>query len=280
MKVLFNEEKLQRLVENLQTFTGLKTSIFDGDGRDIQVVGGHQAFCRLVNADPEGNRRCEACDAEAVRACAQARGTYRYRCHLGLCEVALPFCENGVPIAYLSFGQFLDKTPMERQWERAEQGLDGWYQGDRKALREAFWELRQYSFQETAAYAEILQSLTAYILQEGIIHSAEYTDLQRLEMYLDDHYRENVSLKRIAADLRIGTTKLCALARQLPGGLTVTQAVAARRVAAARLMLLHGDAPISAVAEAVGYSDYNYFTKVFRAAEGMTPSAYRKKNRV
>ncbi len=278
MKVLFNKDKLLRLVGNLQTFTGIKTSIFDGEGRDIQIFGGHQEFCRLINAEPEGHRRCEECDARAVAACAAARGAYRYRCHLGLCEVALPLYENGVPIAYLSFGQYLDNSPMERQWERSERALD-WYTGDMKALREAFWALRQYSFQESTAYAELLQALTAYILEEGIIRSAEYTDLQRLEMYLDEHFRENLPLKKIAADLHMGTTKLCSLARQLPGGLSVTQAVTARRMDAAKAMLRHGDAPVSAVAEAVGYSDYNYFTKVFKCLSGVTPSEYRKQNR-
>lgn len=278
MKILFNTDKLLRLVEALQTFTGLKTSIFDGEGRDIQIFGGHQGFCHLVNADSEGHRRCEACDARAVQAASAARGVYRYRCHLGLCEVALPLYENGVPIAYLSFGQYLDEAPVERQWERTEAALD-WYQGDKKALREAFWELRQYSFRETAAYAEILQALTAYILQEGIIRSAEYTDLQRLEMYLDQHYRESLTLKKIAADLHMGTTKLSQLARRLPGGGTVVQSVTARRIDEARTLLLQGDAPISAVAEAVGYNDYNYFTKVFKAETGFTPSAYRKEKR-
>lgn len=278
MKILYDHERLKRLVDDLQTFTGLKTCVFDSEGRDLQIYSGHQEFCRLINADGEGHRRCEACDARAVRAASEARGVYRYRCHLGLCEAALPLYENGVPIAYLAFGQYLDNTPKERQWEYTERTLN-WYEGDRKALREAFWALRQYSFRETAAYASILQALTAYILREGIIRSAEYTDLQRLEIYLDGHYRENIPLRRIAADLHMGTTKLCTLARALPGGYTITQAVAARRVEEARQLLLQSDAPISAVAEAVGYSDYNYFTKIFRTATGMTPSVFRKKNR-
>ena len=43
-------------------------------------------------------------------------------------------------------------------------------------------------------------------------------------------------------------------------------------------LLLREDMPISAVAEKVGFSDYNYFTKIFKAFEGITPSAYRKNN--
>lgn len=278
MKILYDHDKLLRLVDDLQTFTGLKTSVFDGTGRDLQITSSQQEFCRLINADAEGHCRCEACDARAVQAAAQAQGVYRYRCHLGLCEAALPLYESGVAIAYLAFGQYLDETPLERQWERTELALD-WYAGDRKALREAFWSLRQYSFRETAAYGSILQALTAYILREGIIRSAEYTDLQRLELYLDEHYRENIPLRKVAADLGMGTTKLCTLARSLPGGYTIIQAVAARRVEEAQRLLQQSDAPISTVAAAVGYSDYNYFTKIFRSATGLTPSAYRKEYR-
>ena len=41
-------------------------------------------------------------------------------------------------------------------------------------------------------------------------------------------------------------------------------------------MLVQSSMPISAVAEAVGISDYNYFSKVFRSMTGTTPSAFRK----
>lgn len=275
MKILFNTDKLMRLLGNLQTYTGIKTSIFDGEGKGLLVFGGRTEFCRLINADGEGHRRCETCDAQAAERCAQTRGIYRYRCHAGLCEVALPLYESGVAIACVSFGQYLDTSPVERQWEWTERALD-WYKGDMKALREAFWALGQYSYQEVTAYAEILDALTVYILQEGIVRSVEYTDIQRLRMYLDEHFRENLSLARISADLHIGTTKLCALARELSGGQTMTRLIAQRRIEEAGAMLLQDDAPISAVAERVGYSDYNYFTKVFKAITGMTPSAYRK----
>ena len=52
-----------------------------------------------------------------------------------------------------------------------------------------------------------------------------------------------------------------------------------RRIAAAKLLLLKSDIPISSVAEEVGITDYNYFTKVFRAGTGLTPSAFRNQHR-
>ena len=278
VNILFNADKLLHLINALQTFTGLKTSIYDGNGKNIQVFGGHQEFCRLINADPEGHTRCETCDARAVEQCADIQGVYRYRCHAGLCEVVVPIYESGIAIAYLAFGQFLDESSVQRQWEDTEKTLD-WYPGDKRALREAFFDLRQYSRRETAAYETVLEALTAYILREGIIRSAEYTDLQRLEIYLDQHYTENLSLQKVSADLGMGTTKLCALAKKLSGGETLTKLIARRRVRQASAMLLKSDAPISAVAEQVGFSDYNYFTKIFTTVTGLTPTAYRKQSR-
>ena len=106
-----------------------------------------------------------------------------------------------------------------------------------------------------------------------------HTELQKLEMYLDEHYTEKLSLKRISSELNIGRTKLCLLAKELSGGKTLSWLIAQRRVNAAKKLLLQGNIPVSEVAEAVGVSDYNYFTKVFRSATGTTPSAYRKNPR-
>lgn len=278
MNVLFNTDKLTRLIANLQKFTGIRTNTFDAVGKDIQLSGGHSDFCRLINASPGGHARCEDCDARAVEKCLTARSAYSYRCHAGACETVLPVFESGTPIAYLVFGQLLDDSPVKQQWENAEKEL-GWYQGDLAELKEAFLRLRRFSPREMAAYAEILEALAQYIQQEGIIRSAEYSDLQKLEMYLDRHYMEDLSLKRISADLHMGTTKLCTLSKKLSGGRTLTWLIAQRRVNAAKSLLLKSDEPVSSVAESVGFSDYNYFTKIFKSVTGITPSAYRKTNR-
>ena len=90
---------------------------------------------------------------------------------------------------------------------------------------------------------------------------------------------EPLSLKKISSDLHMGTTKLCALAKRLSGGSTLTHVIAERRINAAKNLLIRSDAPVSAVAEEVGFSDYNYFTKIFKSLTGLTPSAFRKKNR-
>ena len=277
MNVLFNSNRLSELLNNLQLLTGIWVNIFDADGKDIRLFGNAIPFCQHIQADPEGRRRCEDCDARAVEKCAAMGRAYQYRCHAGLKEIVVPIYDQGVPIAYMVFGQLLDDTPQKQQWEATVKTL-GWYGGDMLELKDAFSQIRQYSEREIKAFTEILEALTHYVLLEGMIHSAQYTDQQKLEMYIDQHYMEKLSLKQISQDLNMGTTKLCAVAKKLSGDGSVTRLISQRRVQAAKRLLLREDIPISSVAERVGFSDYNYFTKIFKAIEGVTPSAYRKHN--
>lgn len=277
MNVLFNSNRLSELLNNLQLLTGIWVNIFDADGKDIRLFGNTAAFCQHIQAEAEGRRRCEDCDARAVEKCAALGRAYQYRCHAGLKEIVVPIYDQGVPIAYMVFGQLLDDTPQKQQWEATVKTL-GWYGGDMLELKDAFGQIRQYSEREIKAFTEILEALTHYVLLEGMIHSAQYTDQQKLEMYIDQHYMEKLSLKQISRDLNMGTTKLCAVAKKLSGDGSVTRLISQRRVQAAKRLLLREDIPISSVAERVGFSDYNYFTKIFKAIEGVTPSAYRKHN--
>lgn len=278
MNILFDHDKLMLLTSNLYTLTGIRANIFDLGGNDLCLNTEGMPFCEKLQACPGGYERCVDCDRRAILRCGCSDKVYFYRCHAGICEAVLPILSDGKPMAYLLFGQFLDSSPMEEQWIHTRSCIQ-WYPGAMEELRPYFETFRQYSHQEIAAYVEVLKALTSYIYLSGMIHSAEYSDLQRLELYLDQHYTEKLSLASISRDLSIGRTKLCLLAKELSGGYTLSHLITQRRVQAAKTMLIQSNLPISSVGEAVGVSDYNYFSKVFRAATGVSPSVYRKTRR-
>ena len=278
MNLLFNNDELLQLITNLHLLTGIRASIYDLNGNDICLDEVHMPFCQRMNACSEGHARCVACDTREITRCAGRKTPHFYRCHAGICEAILPICADGTPLAYLVFGQYLDTTSMDSQWENTRATLD-WFPGDLESLKEDFWAFRQYSTQAIAAYTEILNALASYIHLVGMIQTSEYSDLQRLELYLDQHYMEKISLGSISEALGISRTKLCSIAKRLSGGKTLSRMITERRIAAAKLLLLKSDIPISSVAEEVGITDYNYFTKVFRAGTGLTPSAFRNQHR-
>ena len=275
MNILFDEERLRKLIANLNILTGVPANILDLSGRDINLFRGHPPFCRAVNDLPEGHARCVACDQCKIQRYQAESGFQHYRCHVGICEAILPLYNKQNPVAYLAVGCYLDDSSIEEQWEYTRSLLDWWPSGP-DALKDAFFQFRQYSKAEIRAYTETLEALSAYIQLKGMILTAEQTDLQKLELYLNQHYMEKLSLESISQQLHIGRTKLCSLAKEFSGGRTLSYLIAQRRIEAAKRLLLQSSMPISAVGETVGISDYNYFSKVFRSATGMTPSAFRK----
>ncbi len=275
MNIVFNSEKLQRLLSNLYMFAGIQTNIYDKTGRDIQVFGKHTDFCRLINDTPDGHRRCTECDCQAVQTCTERRGVYSYRCHAGLSEVVLPIFFDGEPMAFLAFGQLLDERPYAEQWEFAARSLT-WYPGDIEELQEAFFRLTRMSSARRRAYEEILEAIALYIRLEGIIMTTELSDQQRLKMYIDEKYAEKLSLAKICEDLRMGSTKVCSLAKKISGDGSVVKMITARRIAEAKTLLLNTNLTVSQISGRVGFSDYNYFTGVFKKTTGQTPTEYRR----
>lgn len=274
MNVVYNNTQLLNLISNIYELTGIWINIHELSGKDIQIRNAHTEFCRAINDIPEGHARCVACDANAAEQCRQRREAYHYRCHAGICETLIPIVDAGEIISYLGFGQLLDDSPMEEQWKRSRETL-GWYPGDPETLHRKFLKIRQYPASKTSALTEILKILASHEGFSNAVTSAQYSDLQRLEIYISQHYAEKLPLKTITADLNFGATKLCELAKELSNGHSLTWLIALYRICAAQKLLIATDMPISEIALMVGYDDYNYFTKVFKKIAGITPSKYR-----
>ena len=76
----------------------------------------------------------------------------------------------------------------------------------------------------------------------------------------------------------MGKTTLCNMAAE-SWGCSVGERIRELRLREAKRLLREGRLSVAAVAAQVGIPDYNYFARVFKAAEGMPPSVYRKRQR-
>ena len=97
---------------------------------------------------------------------------------------------------------------------------------------------------------------------------------------ISDYIRENIttefSLDDMADALSASKFYLCHVFKEKTGT-SVQRHVRELRMAKAKKMLLQSDASISDIAIECGFTDHSYFTKLFRIAEGMTPSEFRTK---
>jgi len=102
------------------------------------------------------------------------------------------------------------------------------------------------------------------------------TTLIRAEIssFIEAHYREDISMQDAAATLRYSDAYFCKLFKQC-FKVNFSAYLNEFRVNKARQLILDPRLSLKDVGAAVGYSDANYFTRVFKRLTGQTPSEYR-----
>lgn len=98
-------------------------------------------------------------------------------------------------------------------------------------------------------------------------------DILKLLRYVEDHYAA-ASLTEAAQLLHTDIYSLSRLIRRQTGK-TFTQLVQEKRLTQATFLLKSTDRNVDDVARAVGYENISYFHRIFKAACGVSPRAYR-----
>ena len=105
---------------------------------------------------------------------------------------------------------------------------------------------------------------------------SNYT-IKRAINYIREHYKEGISLEDVAGRLGITPEYLSTLfMKEL--GIKYTTYRAQIRIDVAKRLLSEGKLKIYEVAEASGFPDVKYFTKVFKKYTGVSPGEYIRTN--
>ena len=96
----------------------------------------------------------------------------------------------------------------------------------------------------------------------------------QVQAFIEAHYREDISMQDAAAALRYSDAYFCKLFKQC-FKVNFSAYLNEYRVNKARQLMLDPRLNMKDIGAAVGYSDANYFTRVFKRLTGQTPSEYR-----
>ncbi len=136
------------------------------------------------------------------------------------------------------------------------------------------------SFEQMAAdypcLADLLEDLsTAVNLQETQPAAAfEGPDsFLSIMNYLNTHYEQTVSLKRVSEELHLNASYISQLIKN-ETGLNYTQYITELRIGKAKELLVNTKLSLAEISEAVGFNDYFYFIKKFKREVGVTPGKF------
>lgn len=189
-------------------------------------------------------------------------------CPYGLWDLAYPATWNGALVGIFYLGHFRGDEPLKPVAGKAFSGPLPPRITDEK--RE---ELLRYGAFLTdylrLALDESLGELEALDRGQSLVFYRDATS-----RYIAFHYHEPINLQTFAVSLGLHPNYLGQQIKQAHGR-TFSQLLSQYRIERARTLLRSTNKTITEIAFECGFRDSNYFSTVFRAAEGMAPRAYR-----
>jgi len=151
--------------------------------------------------------------------------------------------------------------------------LEDEYYGDRPGapqrmrviLLEVLVALLRYAHQQNAPHREARQVLARRRRQKL---------MSRVREYLEQHCSETIGLVGLALHFDVSPFHLCRGFSQ-EFGMTLFEMLALIRIERAKALIRQGSMSMKEIARQTGFSNGNYFAKVFRRATGQSPSNFQ-----
>lgn len=105
--------------------------------------------------------------------------------------------------------------------------------------------------------------------------STKRMELQNIKQYLDDHYTDKITMDQLSAEFFINKQYLHKIFRETYG-ITIVNYLNQKRITQAKHLLRFTNLSMEEIAEKIGMTDANYFSRTFFKVEGVRPSEFRK----
>lgn len=178
-------------------------------------------------------------------------------------------------------------------------GKEEWSKQQMQAFRQDITQMFYYNLKQSGVLAHklfsgekaeglyghslnSLQDMCLYcdFLAEEVIRYKKFMEepasvIDKILRYVDEHYCEEINRSDLAELVYI-SNDYCSRIFRKETGRTLVQYVVEKRMEKAK-KLLESDLSVKNVALMTGYSNFSYFSKVFKDMVGMTPMEYREK---
>ncbi len=115
--------------------------------------------------------------------------------------------------------------------------------------------------------AVLVESVATVKNDESQVRNSRF--VRDVQQYVSENFRSNITTEKIANELAYNTSYFCTMFKR-NFGIPFKQYLNERRIEYATTWLRN--LPLSEISSTLGYTDYNYFCRVFKKQTGMTPS--------
>lgn len=274
MKVTFDVEKLQKLMSDFYNCMNITITLFDSELNYITDAGAPQPYCDVIRTTPSLWKNCSSSDRSNAERASNQRGTVIYTCHAGIVETVTPIFYDDTLIAYLMLGRFRDA---EGKYSSCETvcGVAEKYGLDKQHMLTLYNDIPTYNSEYIYSAISILEACIRFIGSEHYIKLHRSALAANIEEYVDNNLNTEITVVSLCKEFHVSRQILYSIFK-LEFNDTIKNFILKKRLQQAQQLLKTTHKPISEIATAVGFIDYNYFIRFFKKKTGLSPLQYRK----
>ena len=277
MKLNYNEKELHQLLQDFHDLTRLTLTLYDPEGEWIfSYPTKENCFCNCIKTSPEGAALCDASARASFEAAKTSGECVIYKCHAGLIEATAPIVSDGFTIGYLMMGQVANAASPEQLQSLIEHALHKYHlnEAENDSWKQYAAATPCISDTQIHAAARIMEACISSILYKKLISIEKQQFEQNINTYILNHLTEDLSVDRLCEHLHLSRRKLYEYSEEFLH-CSIAKYIKKMRLQHAQTLLSETNLPISTISEQCGFSDYNYFCRIFKQENGMSARSYR-----
>ena len=271
-KIAMKHDEIVSILFELHKISGFRVSLHGIDFEEIAAYPPQRLpFCSAIQQDENEYARCVACDTDACRRVEATGETLIYKCRYGLTEAICPLYNFGTLTGYIMMGQIGDEKMDTSALISAVRAITG---GDDDA-GQIVSEIPIIPSDKLPSFVKIMRICAEYMTLTNALPSRSPRIPELAKIYMHERFSEKITIKDMCKVLGCSKSALLTSFKN-EYGTTLNSYLCTIRIEEAKRLLRTTNMTISAVADATGFYDQSYFSKVFSGKLGITPSDYRR----
>lgn len=269
---------LTPVLRELHNISGFRISVHDTEFREVAAYPTEQTpFCRLIKGNKGACEACHRSDRIAFERVRETREVYLYQCSFGLYDAVAPLYSLGQLSGYLMMGQTLDNTPNGREY--AYRSAAPYFSEQNKVqVSKAVSQIYIRAKENILSCISIMGICAEYITLTNRLNSTGRDLAHETRRYIRASFAEKLSIDELCSRFFCSRATLMNTFKRKYKQ-SINEYITQVRIEQARELLDKTDLSVSRIAEQCGFSDQNYFSKVFAKLQGKSPTVYRKESR-
>lgn len=279
--IKYNFEFFKELLQNIGTLAKATVTFYNQSFTSTNVY--HLSTKHFLCSEVKVFSRpaCLSCDYKAferAKDIEEDEGAFYYSCHFGLIEMCFRLGNKKTPLGYILIGPFRPKETTPEMIEQIK-NLSEVNNVPYDKLMGYYKKITKFSTDHFVALKKIIYPLFEYMELKNFLYEDKGYFSNTIEPFVLNNLAQDLSIPYLCSSLFLTQKQLYKIFEKHTSK-TPKQYINQTRVREAKKMIIYTEKSLPEISSAVGIPDYNYFIKLFKAQEGVTPMAYRKSKNV